>query len=282
MTTRDPYVMVNGVLRPRPTGESVRNGPMQEDNLVVAHETIFAGMATQSFTNGQTPTLNGIQYTVSIANSATMAIVADGLKVTYPTSGEAFFSTPVNVLGSILSKSQMRRGGFAIWVRLHSWTFAGSAVGYVLGVGSNNYPEWSWGTFRARYQNGAANNANGSFTAWGRFNGVESHSAYSASADTAGAGTAVMNSADDVCCMYFRAPYLCDFYYGAWSSGWPTFESLKWGASINLVQNPNSVNFVDFRDPATTWALYFSSGAGGNSTSNQMTTYGWRVTYWDP
>ena len=281
MTTRDSYVNVNGVLRPRPTGESVRNGPMQEDNIVVAHETIFAGMATQSFTNATPVVLNGVTWTPTIAASATMAIVADGLKVTYPTSGEVFFLTPITQFGTWLGKSRIRRGGWAIWCRLHSWTFAGTAIGYVMGVGNNNYPDFSWGTFRARNSSGAPNNANGSFTAWGRFNGAETNQPYGAMADTSGTGTAIQNDASDVCCMYFRTPYVCEFYYGTWSSGWPTFESLKWGASINLLPALSTAHYR-LKDPATVWGLYLISGSGGNSTSNNMTVHGFRVTYWDP
>lgn len=275
-------------LRGNPLGYFSRRLPTghfltRDEGLVVAHETVFAGMPTQSFSNATPVTLNNVVWTPIIAASATMSIDANGLKVTYPTSGEVFFMTPAGVFGTWLGKGVLRRKPWAIWCRLHSWTFASTAIGYVLGVGNNNYPEWSWGTFRARNTNGAPNNANGSFTAWGRFNSTEVNTAYSGASEVDGSSTAVQNDASDVACMFYRTPYMCDFYYGSWSAtlGWPLFNDLKWGGSIPTLVDVRSAQLVDFRDPATSWRFYLISGAGGNSTSNNMTVDRFRVTYWN-
>lgn len=255
----------------------------RDEGLVVAHETVFQGMPTQSFTNGVSVTLNGVLWTPSIANSATQSIDANGLRVTYPTTAEAFFYTENNVFNRWLGKSILRRKPWALWAHLHSWTYAATASAYVMGVGNNNYPEWSTGVFRARNTLGAPNNANGSFTAWARFNSAEVNTAFSGSADTDGAGTAVQNDASDVAVMYFTKPYEIDFYYGTYSTtqGWPLFNDLKWGGSVPNMIDVRSNQLVDFRDPASTWRLYVVSGAGGNSTSNNMTLARFRVTYWN-
>ncbi len=285
MTTRDPYVSVNGVLRPRALTESIHVGNMEESGLVTAHETTFVGMSTQSFSNGNTYALSdGITYGASLPGGSTAEINANGLRTTFPTTGEVSFYTVLPTLfASKLGVSRLRRGEFALWAHVHSYVISNgtSCWAYIMAVGGANYPAHCWGTRRTRNVQGGVNNSTGSLGTWSAFNGTDTANVFGGAPNTVGNGSTSHNAADDVVCMYFNGPLDCTWYYGSYSGGWPTFESLKWGAHQRF-GNSQATVFNKFRDPATTWGLAFASGQGGLSNSNEMTIARWRLTYWDP
>lgn len=258
-------------------------GNMSDDGMVVVHETVFAGMSTATYSNGNTPTLSdGIQYGVSIANGAGVQIDANGLKANYPTSGEmSFYVNSNTLLADRLGKSRLRRGGWAIWCHLANWSFASTSWAYVIAIGGNNYSAHCWGTRKTRNTQGGANTANGSLGTWQTWNGSDVSNVFAGAPDTTGNGSTNHSGAEDVVCMYFHDPFRCSWYYGTYSGGWPSFESLKYGAYGNMIGNQVTV-YNKIRDPATTWNLAFCGGSGGNSNSNYMTMARWRLTYWDP
>lgn len=281
MTRRLPLVMVDGKVRELPSTDVAGTG-FSEDGMIVAKEVIFAGQAVQSFTNGQKITLDGVEFGVSIANGATSEIDANGLKNTFPTSGEMFFATTSAALFSTyIGASRLRRGHFALWTRVANYSFAATASAYVHMIAGANYPAHCWGMRRLRNLEGGANTATGSLGMWGMWNGSDFSSVLAGAPTTVGNGNTSHEGTHDVCCTYWRSPVEADFYYGTYSGGWPAFSELTFGASMLLRANVVA-GFNKWRDPASTWGMVFGSGSGGNSNSNYITIDRWRLTYWDP
>jgi len=252
-----------------------------DGRMVVAHETNFIGMPTQTFSNGGSYLLpDGILYGAALSGGATAEINANGLKTTFPTSGEiSFYTSSSTLFADKIGRGRLRRGSFALWVHIHSYAFASTAWAYAVAVGGANYSAHCWGTRRTRNLQGAPNNATGSLGMWSAWNGSDVSGAFAGAPDTVGNGSTSHNGTEDVVCMYWRSPTDCTWYYGSYADGWPVFETMKFGATHDL-RDVRTTVFNKWRDPASTWGLAFASGSGGNSNSNNMTVSRWRMTYW--
>jgi hypothetical protein len=280
--------MVDGNVRELPSADAVGVGEMDDDGMVVVHETIFAGMTVASYANGDNPTLSdGLQYQTYLpAGGGTIDIVANGLRVKQGASAESLVFTPVgavsgNSVFSLLGNSRLRRGRFALWSRAHSYNLAATGTLTVLRFsGSTN--AHSGYIVRARNTLSAPNNATGSLVVGAKFAGTEVSTVLSANAETQNDGTAAHNGTDDVVCIYYHNNTTFDVYYGAWASGWPTLEDMTFGARCNMAPGVLSfANNVKIRDPRA-WGLIVGGGGSGGNTSSEIIIDRWRLTYWDP
>jgi len=264
--------------------EVVEAPELSPDGLVVVHETVFAGMPTASYANGNTPTLNGLTYNVGIGAGGTVAIVADGLQHTHPTGAtETAFALAAPIWTTLLGNSILRRGRFAVWAHVSSYALVSTACwSYILNWGAP-YSSMGGGFRRIRNTQGGVATATGSVGAWAYYNGADVANVLSGNAEIVDNGSATNHSAlDNVVCAYFRNWYEWDYYYGTWASGWPLLEDMKHGRRfycgplINTIEGGQKL-----RDPRT-WSLGLGGGGASSNIGNGITIARWRMTYWNP
>lgn len=223
------------------------------ERMTTLAETVFAGMPTQSFTNGQTfVQYNGLSAVCSIPSGGSVAIVSDGLKVNHPTSSssEVAFYYPAPMVSKVVGAARWRRGRWACWTRIAA---ASTTWQYVMGF-DGNYPAHGF-NIRKR-------------TA-GLFGGYWLGS----EVDTQLRGT---SSGANVACMYWRSPYSVEYLYGNTVNGaWPDFESLTLGGMVNGAPSYANARNVD------SFLLNICGGGYSGNTANYMTVAGWRITTWD-
>ena len=200
-------------------------------------ENIFAGQATTTFTNGQTYTIGGVTHTANLSNSGSAAsIVASGLQLTGPTSGEMFFNSAAGsvrtALGegdNTLAEARFRRGMWAYWWRIASISLVQTQYFYSGIVAA--YPYQGYHMMRGR---GAANmqaTSTGGIAAgfwWGNADSV----------------SMTQNVAYDTFCLLFRSPYDVEYFAGNWSSGWPSLESMEPQAIARPLGNTGSAGLM--------------------------------------
>jgi len=229
------------------------------------HETIFAGMPIQSFTNNVPGVLNGVTWTPQIAAGGAAAIVATGLQLNCPSSGESRMSANAQA-GPIIGAARWRRGRWAMWGRIASYNFGSVTSGYidVMNV-TAIYPQHGGCARRSKNTQGAVNTAQGSCVAAYWWNGTEY-----------GVKQLGGDVADDVLVIYARSPYDWDYYHGVWAGGWPAFESLTLGGSV-MMRSGTTIFTTPIGD-YNVWTM--STGVGGGNTLVTVVDR-FRITTWD-
>jgi hypothetical protein len=273
--------------------KSARNLDSGADSCVTAYEVDWSAKSSVTFSNGNTLTHDGYVWNAAISGTGGVSIVnGSGLRFDSGTA-ECFLWADFNTSGNngisllqyCLGRSRLLRAPFGIWTRAHSYNLPTSGGWYYacgpVGV-SYNYSYTA--TRRSRNAYGTANNATGGFSAWsaqlGRDQGVGLMPGNISLADSP--PDTVHNGTDDVVLMYYRDLYTIDYYYGNWSSGWPTMESMTFGGRFD----PHGVNYYTpestrrYRDPGK-WRQG-AGGSGSNTGSQWHIVSRTRITYWDP
>ncbi|MEO8273488.1 MAG: hypothetical protein ABI620_05445 [Chloroflexota bacterium] len=243
--------------------------------LVVLKETVFAGIATASYTTGTTTTIDGCGYTCTISGNGTAAIVATGLRLqqgtTSGTGEQSMYVQPGNTgdFASLVGEARFRRGRWASWVRLASYAYT-NASGNVNGSMTTSiaYPKWGVSLRRAKNLNGAPNTATGGIAASFWWNGTEPFTSSYPGVSTV-----------DVWMAYHRSPEIADIYYGTYSGGWPTMESMTFMGSINM----QTTQFVA-NSTLIAANVFFGFNLGGSAASSgtyELIFDRWRITTWE-
>ena len=259
-------------------GASSDTAAPARDTLRVLKETVFAGVATTSYSNGSTYTIDGSVYTCQVVSSGAVDMVATGLRIRQGTTGSTGSSHMKIVNGatgdflSIVGEARFRRGKWGLWTRMASWDYTNAGTtcfGGTLAI----YAAGKWGVgLRSRVKNllGAPNSATG---------GIASDFWWTTAVTTAtypGVSTA------DVLLAYFRTPTDVDIYYGTYSGGWPTMESMTLMATMQM-QTTQTVTAANSGPViAATVDLWWQMG-GSSATSGtyEIIFDRWRITSWE-
>lgn len=247
------------------------------DTLRVIKETVFAGITPASYTNGNTYTIDGCGYTCTVAGNGAVDMVATGLRLRQGTTSSTNSQIMKIVNGgtgnfaSLLGEARFRRGRWAFWVRMASYDFTNTSTtafggAFVLNSASK------WGvSLRNRCRNmlGAPNTTTGGIGCefwWTAYVGPSSYP---------GVSTA------DVLCAYFRSPEVVDVYYGTYSGGWPTLESMTLMGTIQM-QTSQFIAAASAQPKASDVDIWFQVGGSAASTGTYEIIFDrWRLTCWE-
>lgn len=272
-------------------------GLLNAATMVTDYEIDWSALSTTTYSNGGTVTLGGYVWNFAIAATATIEIVnGQGLKLTRgttdddtyawadsTTSGNSGLGLPAFALGV----EHVRLGRpWALWTHVYAYNLAASLDWSYVSLHGAVYPYNYTAVRRARNTQGVTNNTTTgglvAWTAWGTTGDIAqaleaSNISYGDSpADTPHTGT------EDVICMVFKDQHNVNIYYGTWSSGWPSFASLSFGAELNggsAFAPVNSASQRRGRDPVKTRT---GTGVGAGSNSVHAHTIGhMRITHWD-
>ncbi len=258
-------------------GNSADTDEPARDTLRVLKETVFAGITPTSYTNGNTYTIDGSAYVCTVAGNGAVDMVATGLRLRQgTTSGTNSQIMKITNGGSgdflsLVGESRFRRGRWAFWVRLASYNFTNAGTQcYAGGLLLNSSGKWGVGLrSRQKNLNGCPNTATGGIAADFWWNTNPSPSSYP------GVSTA------DVLCAYFRSPEVVDVYYGTYSGGWPTLESMSLMGTIQM-QTAQWVSVASSNVVAATVDLWFQVGGSAASSGTYEAIFDrWRLTTWE-
>lgn len=268
------------------------------DSMVTAYEIDWSARSSTTYSNGNTVTHDGYTWNMVVAGGgAGIEIVnGQGLKLTRGTGDDDTFAwADYTVSGNngtglpayCLGVDHVRLRKWALWVHLYAYNLPTSGDWMYAAIHGAVYPYNYTAVRRCRNAYGVTNNTStgglAAWTAWGTTGDIAqalcaSNISYADSpADTPHTGT------EDVICMVFNEQHNVNVYYGNWSSGWPTFASLYFGAELqggSAFPPVNSASQRRGRDPVKTrtgWGV----GAGTNSV-HALTVGHMRITYWDP
>ena len=241
-------------------------------------ETVFAGITPASYTTGTTTTIDGCGYTCTVAGNGASDLVATGLRLRNgTTSGTAKTRMSIAAgntgdFNSIVGEARFRRGQFAFWFHMASYNYTNTS-GVIAGSVnvSGTYPKWGVSLRQNRNVNGAPNTTTGGIGMSFWWNGTEpSVSSYP------GVSTA------DVWMVFFRTPQVADVYYGTWSSGWPTMESMTLMGNIQM----QTSQFVAASGTGPVIASQVNidfavEGSAATSGTYEMIFDRWRITTWE-
>jgi hypothetical protein len=88
-------------------------------------------------------------------------------------------------------------------------------------------------------------------------------------------------STADVFLAYARTPEIVDFYYGTWSSGWPTMESMTLFGTVQM-QTAQWVIATNAAPIAATVNILFRLGGSAATSGTYEIVYDrWRITTWE-
>jgi hypothetical protein len=244
-------------------------------------ETVFAGITPASYTNGNTYTIDGCAYTATVPGNGAIDMVATGLRMrrgtTGGTAGEFFDIVPgaTGNFASIVGEARFRRGRWGVWSRIASYDFTNTASGNTwAGLAIvTTYPKWGiQNRNRARAINGAPNTTTGgiAFDHWLGGSDINPNS-------YPGVSTA------DVILTYFRSFDSIEVYYGTYSGGWPTMESMTLMGRVNA----GSVSWLSAATSSAGNAalvdMYFEFGSAAPATTGTFEVIfdRWRITTWE-
>ena len=242
-------------------------------------ETVFAGITPTGYSNGTTTTIDGSGYTCTVPGNGAVDMVATGLRLRRgTTSGSSTASMSITHgntgdFNSIVGAARFKRGRWGLWTHMASYDFTNTASGnswasvYV----TASDPSWGFSLYnRARQTANTPNTTTGGIAInYWLFGSVVTPASYP------GVSTA------DVILAYVVNLSCVDFYYGTWSSGWPTMESMTLmgrvcGASGWLgagTSNPA---------PAAVDTVFAFSGAANTTTGTaEIILDRWRITTWE-
>lgn len=240
-------------------------------------ETVFAGITPTSYTNGNTYTIDGSVYTCTVAGNGTVDMVATGLRLRQGTTSSTnsqimkITNGATGDFASIVGEARFRRGRWGMWIRLASYDFTNAGtVAYSGMLALNSSGKWGVGLrSREKNLNGAPNTATGGIAADFWWNTNPNPSSYP------GVSTA------DVLLAYFRTPTVVDIYYGTYSSGWPTMESMSLMGTIQM-QTSQWVAVASSNVTAATVDLWFQVGGSAATTGTYEVIFDrWRITTWE-
>ncbi len=264
-------------------------------NLVTLKETIFAGLAHGYLDGADYTDYNalgdGISYEIYRSNAGgthTINIDASGLTLTgNPSATRQWLRINPGGAGSgsiydVVTPARFRRGAWGIWQYRSSYDFSQATTfaechlavgvrGGTYGALYNTAP-YLFGALRAKNQWGAPATTAGGLSFGRQFgNGT-------LSTQTVGAST------NNVTLLYVRNPYRIDVYFGTWSSGWPTMESMVWAGTIDMAGGFYAMEATsgNYLADLSAWAVYFELDgviAGGQTINTTLDR--WRVTTWE-
>ncbi|MDD5305604.1 MAG: hypothetical protein PHS14_21095 [Elusimicrobia bacterium] len=245
-------------------------------------ETVFAGITPASYSNGTTTTIDGCGYTCVVAGNGAVDMVATGLRLRRGTTSGSTASSMTITHGNtgdfvtLLGETRFRRGRWALWIRMASFDYTNTASGNTwAGLAATiAYPRWGFQLrSRTRSLNGTPNTSTGgvSFNHW-MFGTDPAVSSYPGIATP------------DVLCAFVQDLSYVDVYYGTYSSGWPTIESMTLMGRMTGynsgtwvtggVSTPISAALVDL--------LFEFGGAASTSTGTAEIIWDrWRLTAWE-
>ncbi|MDD5304299.1 MAG: hypothetical protein PHS14_14465 [Elusimicrobia bacterium] len=236
-------------------------------------ETTFAGITPAGYADASTTTIDGSDYTASVpSGGAAIDIVASGLRLRMgSTPSFSIMTISPGATGdflSILGEARFRRGHWALWSHMASYDYTNTS-GVIRGV-TGEVTMSGWGVSlanRNRNLDGAPNSTTGGLAMFYTWGSLQDPSSYPG-----------VTSAD-VMCAYFRAPDIVDVYYGTWSSGWPTMESMTFLGTIRM----SPQGFVGNVNPiATSVAIRFYIGGSSSTTGTyEIIIDRWRLTAWE-
>lgn len=246
------------------------------DTLRVIKETVFAGLGAASYSNGTTTTIDGCGYSCTIAGNGAVDMVATGLRLRQGTTGSTGFQimsiAPGNTgnFASLLGEARFRRGKWAVWTRLASYDFTNTS-GQVLGVIGElahlTGTKWAISHRRNRNAQGAPNTTTGGLAIdyWWNGSDINPSSYFGV-------------SSADVICTLVRSHDQMDVYYGTYSGGWPTLESMTfWGtiraSAAGWVANTPTAAGVSIR--------FYLGGSSASSGTYEIVIDRWRLTTWE-
>ena len=257
-----------------------------EAGPTTAYEAVFAGMTTQSFTDGVNATLDGIVYTPSIPGGGSLSITANGLRVQQGSSAENFlWVLPANqpggrsILHNKLGADVLRARRWGVWTRLHSYNLYTDGNWFYATILGTAYPNNYYGVRRGRGVSSTPSTSTGGLIAWSARAGSDSAQVLSARSDSDLTSDAYHSTGELVTLMMFHDPWMIDYYFGNWTDGdWPSMEDMTHGGSFNSRPTMPSGEHFKQRDPRV-WNFGFGGGQG-YSTNTEFTVDRYRLTYW--
>jgi hypothetical protein len=247
-------------------------------------ETVFAGIATTGYSNGSTYTIDGCDYTCAVATGAAVDMVATGLRIRRGTTSGAttgYMWIKSNATNgsfvSLLGETRFRRGRWGLWVRAASYDFAntgsGTAFAGLAAWVTAASAKWGFALYsRERNANGTPSTTTG---------GIACDSWMLGSAAAASSYPGV--STADVLCAVVTGLSTMDVYYGTYSSGWPTMESMTLMGRLSGTASGAWLGAATSNPTAGAMDLLFHYGGGvstGSGTS-EIIFDRFRITSWE-
>jgi hypothetical protein len=242
-------------------------------------ETVFAGITPASYANGSTTTIDGSAYTAVVAGTGTaIDMVATGLRIRHGTgAGSPSMTVAAGATGnfmSIVGEPRFRRGRWAYWSRMASYDFTNTSAATMGYSGpSAAYPLWGVALLsRGRGAYGTPATTTGGIAVTGWYNNVD----LNILTGYPGVSTA------DVLCAYFRSPQTVDVYYGTYSSGWPTMESMTLMGTLQMQTTAFSPAALSGPAIAGSVTLPFTLYPGVSTSGTYEIIWDrWRITTWE-
>jgi hypothetical protein len=247
-------------------------------------ETVFAGIATTGYSNASVTTIDGCDYTCGVATGAAVDMVATGLRIRRGTTSAATTGYMEIKSGatngsfvSLLGETRFRRGRWGLWVRAASYDFAntgsGTAFAGIAAWSTAASAKWGFVLYsRCRNQNGAPSTTTG---------GIACDTWMLGSA--AGASSYPGVSTADVLCAVVTGLSTVDVYYGTYSSGWPTMESMTLMGRLSGTASGAWLGAATSNPAAATVDLLFEYGGAVNTSTgtSEIIFDRWRITSWE-
>lgn len=233
--------------------------------LVTLEECVYAGLGTQTFSNGQSISLNGRTHVFTIPASSGAEITAAGLRFNRATaSNAAAFAAIAGLPDAVVGMERFAFRPWQAWTRIVSYDF--SAVG----------PP----AVHAQFE------CTGDLTRQGcrvgRGRGVLNAANTSAGAPimVIGVNASLINSpalaadAGDVYMINFATPFDYEMWIGDWSSGWPAMSSMRCVYAMRSIFN-NTITQANRIVALASWWLRVGLECNGTA---EAVFERWRIT----
>jgi hypothetical protein len=246
-------------------------------------ETVFAGITPTGYTTGNTYTIDGSDYVCSVAGNGAADMVATGLRLRRGTTSAAL-ATYMNIapggagnFNTIVGEDRVRRGVWALWIRMASYDFTNAASGNSYGGASvyNTLAAPKWGfelVSRGKNLFGTPNTATGGISFNSFMHGGTANTSGYPGVSTANVIVALVKGLTQV-----------DVYYGTYSDAWPTLDSMTLMGRLSGTSAGAWLSAATSTAGATNASLYFHLyGAANASTGTyEIILDRWRLTSWD-
>lgn len=232
---------------------------------VILKETVFAGMTPQTFADGVTVALDGLNYAAAVPAGASVSIVATGLQIVGATSASAEVNFALLAgspqLKNIVTNARFRRGRWAIWFRWASYSFGSATSPYLFSSPNTQYPNHGLIIGRAKNSNGCPNTSIG---------GVFTQRWWQAGISTSNPAF----TTNDCFCVVFNGSRTADVYSGVFSGGWPAIDDMTHLSAVDFAATSESTHWRDI----SLWTPYHTVSGG---TTVSLIVDRWRVTAYD-
>ncbi|TXH47986.1 MAG: hypothetical protein E6Q97_25945 [Desulfurellales bacterium] len=273
--------------------KSARNLEHNPDSCITAYEADWSSMSSVSFSDNDTTTVGGYTWKCHRSGSNTVEIVnGQGVKVVYNNAEVGLWAEPdtsgnggISLLEYCLGRSRLLRKPFGVWSYIYDYSLPGTGWLFCNGpIGCAYYHSYV-SVRRGRNFVGTPNSSTGGYAAWTAQYGQDQTIPFlpTSPATSDWPSDTVHEGSQNVLLTYFRNWTDVEFYYGTWSSGWPSMEDMTYGGTFTpsgKLYYTTSI-FRSNRD-AKTWRICTGNAGNGGTTGQYITVARTRITYWDP